>query len=112
MKIQLRDYQKECLERILIESEAGVKRQLIILPTGSGKTIVMAALAMQLGKKTIVLAHREELITQAVDKFKLVWPEASIGVCMPDKDDVECQVVIGSVQSCKGAFCLADTTYV
>lgn len=78
----------------------GINRQLVTLPTGSGKTIVMAALSMQFNKKTLLIAHREELINQAVDKFRLVWPAVSIGICMADRDEIDCQVVIGSVQSC------------
>lgn len=100
MSIVLRDYQLEAINAVNVSFREGVNRQLISLPTGSGKTVVMAALAMQLNKKTIVLAHREELITQAVDKFKLVWPEASIGVCMADRDEIHNQVIIGSIQSC------------
>src|SRR5207244_748563 len=79
---------------------AGISRQLIVLPTGAGKTIVMAAIAKQLNKKTIILAHREELISQAVDKFQLFWPGVSIGVCMAECDEIDRQIVVGSVQSC------------
>jgi ATP-dependent helicase IRC3 len=97
--IKLRDYQNECIDLVLNEHAEGVNRQLISLPTGSGKTVVMGALAKQINKKTILLAHREELIDQAVEKFKLVWPEVSIGICMADKDEIHAQVVIASVQS-------------
>jgi ATP-dependent helicase IRC3 len=100
MSIALRDYQKECLEAILSEFNSGVTRQLVSLPTGSGKTVIMGALARELKKKTIILAHREELIAQAVEKFNLVWPGVSIGVCMAERDEVDCHVVVGSVQSC------------
>lgn len=100
MNIALRDYQIEAINSVTVSFLEGIRRQLIILPTGSGKTIIMAALAMQFNKKTLLIAHREELISQAVDKFRLVWPEASIGVCMAERDEIDRQVVIGSVQSC------------
>ena len=100
MSIPLRDYQKECLNVVLREHSSGINQQLIILPTGSGKTIVMAAIAKHFNKKTLLLAHREELINQAVEKFKLFWPDVDIGICMADRDDVDRQIVIGSVQSC------------
>ena len=98
--LQLRDYQKECLDIILSESKGGVNRQLVSLPTGSGKTIIMSAIAQNLNKKTLILAHREELIQQAVDKFQLFWPGVSIGVCMGERDEIDSQIVVGSVQSC------------
>ena len=89
MNIALRDYQIEAINSVTVSFLEGIHRQLIILPTGSGKTIIMAALAMQFNKKTLLIAHREELISQAVDKFRLVWPEASIGVCMAERDEID-----------------------
>ena len=98
--VQLRDYQSEALKDIVEAYSGGVNKQLIVLPTGSGKTIVMGAITKHFNKKTLVLAHREELITQAIEKFKLFWPDVDIGICMADQDDMSKQVVIGSVQSC------------
>lgn len=83
-EIQLRDYQKECLDTVVSQFLEGVDRQLVILPTGSGKTVVMAAIAKQLNKKVLLIAHREELIQQASDKFKLFWPEVCLGICMAE----------------------------
>ena len=99
MSIALRDYQLEAINAVKVSFREGVNRQLISLPTGSGKTSVMASLAMQLNKKTILLAHREELITQAIDKFKLIWPTVDIGICMACKDEINAQVVVASIQS-------------
>lgn len=100
MTIALRDYQIECLNTVLDESRDGINRQLVTLPTGSGKTICMAAIAKQLNKKTLILAHREELITQTVDKFRLFWPGVDIGICKAEKDEIHTLIVVGSVQSC------------
>jgi len=100
MEIPLRDYQTECLDVILSEYEKGVSRQLISLPTGSGKTVIMSSLARKLNKKTLIIAHRQELIDQAVEKFKLFWPNSSVGICMGGTAEIDCQVVVGSVQSC------------
>lgn len=98
--ITLREYQNECLNSVINEFGIGINRQLIVLPTGSGKTILMAALSKHLNKRTLILAHREELIQQACDKFKLYWPEVDIGICKAEKEDTRNQIIIGSVQSC------------
>ena len=95
----LRDYQEEALKTVLDEYKNNVNRQLISLPTGTGKTVIMAAIVKQFNKKTILLAHREELITQAHDKFKLVWPSVDIGICMAAQHQIHNQVVIASIQS-------------
>ena len=100
MKLQLRDYQVECLNAVVDSFSIGVNKQLIVLPTGSGKTVVMAAIAKHFNKKTILLAHREELITQAVEKFMMFWPEVDIGVCMGDRYEMDNQIIVGSIQSC------------
>ncbi len=46
-----------------------------MLPTGTGKTVIMAAIARHFDTKMLLLAHREELINQAISKFKLYWPD-------------------------------------
>ncbi len=106
--IALRDYQQECLETIQSEYEAGISRQLIALPTGAGKTICMAAIAKHFNKKTLILAHRQELIQQTVDKLKLFWTEVDVGVCMADRQEIDNQVVVGSIQSCYRSQRLAN----
>lgn len=100
MSIHLRDYQEQALETVINEFQNGTNRQLIVLPTGSGKTLVMAAIAKHFNKRTLILAHREELISQAFDKIKLFWPDVRIGVCMAERDEINQQIVVGSVQSC------------
>jgi ATP-dependent helicase IRC3 len=100
MTVALRNYQIEAVETIISAANAGISRQLISLPTGSGKTIIMSALAKELNKKTLILAHRQELITQTADKLKLVWPGISIGICQGERDEIHHPIVVGSVQSC------------
>jgi len=100
VQIELRDYQKTCVEKILSKFKDGVRRQAVQLPTGSGKTLVMGALAHSFGKKTLVLAHRRELIFQAQEKFQLIYPPESIGVCMGSLNELDADVVIASIQTC------------
>ena len=74
------------------------------MPTGTGKTHIFAHLPNTLGftesDRTLVLAHREELIQQAREKLQAANPAAPIGVEMAGQsagpDD---QIVIASVQS-------------
>ena len=66
-----RPYQLETLDKT--ERAFGeFDRVLDVLPTGAGKTIIFSFLAQrwhQRGQKTLILAHREELIDQAIDKL-------------------------------------------
>lgn len=98
--LKLRDYQQEAVDTVLNEYRNGTTRQLIVIPTGGGKTVVFAYIAKVLGYSTLVLAHRDELVRQAADKFGMVWPEASVGIVKAREDDHQGRdVVVASVQT-------------
>ena len=75
-------------------------RQLAVLPTGGGKTLVFSRLADDLQpQRTLILAHREELITQAVDKLRSsTGIEAQIEMG-GDRASLDAPVVVASVQT-------------
>ena len=62
-------------------------------------TVIFCALAQRLGHRTLVLAHRDELITQAAAKVREIWPEADVGIVKGSVDQVAAQVVVASVQT-------------
>ena len=67
---ELRPYQQQARERIHAEWENGHTRTLLVLPTGTGKTIVFASVAadqVRAGDRVLILAHRGELLEQAAD---------------------------------------------
>jgi superfamily II DNA or RNA helicase len=64
----LRPYQTAIIERIHSEIASSHRRVLLVMPTGGGKTVVIAdiiAQAARAGQRTLFLAHRRELIQQA-----------------------------------------------
>ena len=81
--MKLRDYQETAIQKIL-ESWQKFRSCLIVLPTGCGKTVVFGELIHRLltnkvkvegeqwigqdSVRAMILAHREELISQAADK--------------------------------------------
>lgn len=70
--MELRPYQEESRKRVQEEWEKGNKRTLLVLPTGTGKTIVFSKIIedrVKLGERVLVLAHRGELLEQAADKL-------------------------------------------
>lgn len=62
-------------------------------------TVVFCALAERRGGRTLILAHRDELISQAEAKVREVWPEADVGVVKAERNEVRAQVVVASVQT-------------
>lgn len=100
---ELRPYQQQARDRIHAEWDAGHTRTLLVLPTGTGKTIVFASVAadqMRAGDRVLILAHRGELLEQAADKL-----QRSTGlVSAVEKAESTCldswfRVVVGSVQT-------------
>lgn len=97
--IALRPYQQDALAAIAASAAAGNPAPLVAHPTGTGKTVLFAELARRRGGRTFVLAHRDELIEQAVEKLETVWPGVDIGVCKAERDECGAQVVVASVQT-------------
>ena len=66
MRPTLRPYQVDALDAIEDALDRGVDRQLLALPTGTGKTVVFAELIRRRGGRALVLVHRDELVSQAI----------------------------------------------
>ena len=63
---------KKRKEAIQAQWAQGNKKTLLVLPTGTGKTIVFSKLiedCVRQGERVLVLAHRGELLDQAADKL-------------------------------------------
>lgn len=89
MKLELRDYQKECLE-IIDKLEPG--SYLIQMATGCGKTATFTNIKRK--GRVLVLAHREELVTQPIKYYN-----CPVGIEMANRKSNGEPVVIASVQS-------------
>ncbi|MDQ6941937.1 MAG: DEAD/DEAH box helicase [Candidatus Eremiobacteraeota bacterium] len=81
-----------------------MRTQLVSLATGLGKSVVIATLpkllSLRAGDVTVVVAHRDELIEQLVDKFRVENPEAVIGVEKAERRaPEECNIVVATVQT-------------
>jgi ATP-dependent helicase IRC3 len=80
--LQNRPYQDQCHQAIKTEYLKGTNRQLISMATGTGKTVVFSQLPDRvkdiLPGQTLILAHREELIDQAIDKMRAINPTLRI----------------------------------
>ena len=99
----LRPYQQEAHDAVLSMWNDGADRLLLVLPTGTGKTIVFAAITndrVKEGSRVLILAHRGELLDQAADKLR---KSTGLGSAL-EKAESSCfgswyRVVVGSVQT-------------
>lgn len=101
--MELRPYQQEAKTAVFNEWEQGNNKTLLVLPTGTGKTIVFAKIAEECVRRqdrVLILAHRGELLDQAADKIL-----TATGLkCATEKAEESClgswyRIVVGSVQS-------------
>jgi len=99
LRFELRPYQREAIDRMRAAQGRGVSRQLGVAATGLGKTVMFCALAHEMRARTLILAHRDELIEQAAGKVREVWPGADVGVVKAERDEVHGEVVVASVQT-------------
>jgi len=101
--MELRPYQQESRDAIFSQWDDGIKKTLLVLPTGCGKTIVFAKVTeqcVQNGDRVLILAHRGELLEQAADK---IAKSTGLG-CATEKAKETCmgswfRIVVGSVQT-------------
>ena len=94
-----RPYQYEAVAALLAATARGVERPLLVLPTGTGKTIVFALLVQRRRGRSLILAHRDELIQQAVDKLRLVDRTLPLGVVQAARDEYTAPTIVASVQT-------------
>ena len=97
--ISPREYQTRATKAAHDAIARGRRRIIQALATGLGKSVIAAMLIRERGGRALLLAHRDELCRQLVDKVRTVWPEARVGVVKAEEDDYRAQVVVASVQT-------------
>lgn len=109
--IKLRDYQRDAIDAVFKAWAGGMQRPAIVLPTGAGKTVVFASLikrwrelnadhaVQDRASRVIVLAHRDELVDQAIAKIRALAPDLDVGKVKATDNDVKADVMVCSVQT-------------
>ena len=99
ISLELRPYQQEAVDAA-IKGFDEFKRQLLVCPTGSGKTVIFAKLAEHYQPaRTLVVAHREELLQQARDKILTATGLVAQIEAADRRVSLDAPVVVASVQT-------------
>jgi superfamily II DNA or RNA helicase len=98
--MNLRDYQQQAINALRSAFQSGAMAPLLCLPTGGGKTIILASIAAQAaarGRQVLILVHRRELIHQTVSK--LAWAGLDHGIIAAGHPVTNHAVQVASVQT-------------
>ncbi len=100
----LRDYQERAKAAVLAAKDRGLHRVMVVMPTGTGKTTLFAALVDEFdfsyGETSLVVAHRHELLEQASSRIAQQAPRIQVGIEGGDRiAPYECQAVVAGVQT-------------
>lgn len=99
MSFSLRPYQKEAVTAAINYFRAHHDPAVIVLPTGAGKSLVIAELARQAKGRVLVLAHVRELVAQNHEKYQALGLTAGIFSAGLALFQTDANVIFGSVQS-------------
>lgn len=98
--MNLRDYQQQAISDLRLTFQSGARAPLLCLPTGGGKTVILATIAAQAaarGRHVLILVHRRELIHQTVSK--LAWAGLNYGIIAAGHPVTDARVQVASVQT-------------
>jgi superfamily II DNA or RNA helicase len=100
VKMQLRGYQQQAIDSLRSAMQQGARSPLLCLPTGGGKTVILATIAAQAaarGRHVLILVHRRELIHQTASKLQ--WAGLDHGIIAAGHLTTNHAVQIASVQT-------------
>ncbi|SQK75571.1 type I restriction enzyme EcoKI subunit R [Tatumella ptyseos] len=99
MSFTLRPYQQEAVDATISYFRKHQQPAVIVLPTGAGKSLVIAELARKARGRVLVLAHVKELVAQNHAKYEALGLSADIFSAGLQQKQSHRKVVFGSVQS-------------
>ncbi|WP_108649794.1 DEAD/DEAH box helicase [Dongshaea marina] len=96
---QLRPYQQQAVDAAVAHFKKSRKPAVVVLPTGAGKSLVIAELGRKARGRVLVLAHVKELVEQNHQKFESYRLKAGIFSAGLARKESEHKITFGSIQS-------------
>lgn len=108
--MKLRPYQTDLVNGSVKLWREGFRRIALVMATGGGKTptgMTIAELSLAAGLPVLWIAHRTELIDQAIDKAQQVSPGRRVGRLQGSTKQYRAEIVVGSIQTASTPTTLA-----
>lgn len=105
MTRQLRNYQQAAVDAVRERWAQGDLRTAVILPTGAGKTDVIAAIAVaevRAGGRVLIMAHRSELLDQCGARCRMHDPSVRVGRIQANRNDTMRPITVAMSQTLAG----------
>ncbi len=104
-----RYYQQAAIRSVCEEISRGVRKHLLVMATGTGKTRTAASLVEVLSRghhitNVLFLADRTALVSQAKDDFKTYLPNMSLCNLCANKDDASARIVFSTYPTIMNAI--------
>ena len=97
----------------------GWKKAVIVMPTGTGKTILSALDAKRCGGRVLFLVHRLDILSQSLSAYQMVWPDLRAGYLTGEvrENEMECDVLFASKDTLRqpselGKFSRSEFDYI
>ena len=97
--LELKEHQKAALKSLEQMRSNSETIALLYHATGTGKTVTAVMDAKRCGGRVLFLAHTQELVDQATNTFRNLWPSVTVGRYMESMKQPNAHVVCGSIQS-------------
>lgn len=91
--------QEEALQALnFYRTQRGWKKGIVVLPTGTGKTVLSALDSMNTGERVLFMVHRLDILAQSIEAYKFVNPTVSIGILTGEQrlNEQDCDVLFAS----------------
>ena len=98
-QLELKKHQLEALKSLQAMRDNSETIALLYHATGTGKTVTAVMDAKSCGGRVLFLAHTQELVNQAAETFRKLWPSVTVGRYIEGMKQPNAHVVCGSVQS-------------
>ena len=95
--MELRPRQQQAHDAVFNALSKGISKQLVALPTGTGKTVLACHIAKQF-ESVLFLAHRQELVAQTAATMSRVAPEIPQGFILQGRHD-PARFTVGMIQT-------------
>jgi DNA repair protein RadD len=112
--MELRPYQRQCVDAVYQHLRSRDDNPCAVVPTGGGKSPIMATICKdaveQWDGRVLILAHVKELLEQTADKLRAVCPEVEFGIYSAGlkRRDTRNPVIVAGIQSVYKRACELD----